>query len=269
MSVRANSKKKWNVLNNMLGRRKGELSDRFEINGNICSDPQVIADEFCKYFVEYPETLHSNIPDPISNYSHLIPFNEHSFVFFPCTVNEILCETMNMKTSSSISDIPTKFIKMCKFYLSPILCELLNICFDTGVYPNIYKIALVTPIYKKKERIQFKNHRPISILSNINKIFEKIVLSRLTNFFVKYGLLSGNQFGFRKNMNTELATFQLVSKILPAFERGTYCICVYLDYSACFDTISRELLFGKLYRYGIKGMPLEFIKTYFSGIFLV
>ena len=75
------------------------------------------------------------------------------------------------------------------------------------------------------------------------------------------GLLSGNQFGFRQDRTTELATVHLIDKILPAFAEGSYCICVFLDFSSCFDIISREILYTKLYRYGVRGSELNYIRN--------
>ena len=86
----------------------------------------------------------------------------------------------------------------------------------------------------------------------------------MSNFFVSQGLLSENQYGFRKNRSTELAIFSLIDRILPAIENKIYAVCVFLDYSACFDTLSRDILISKLYRYGVRGLPLNLIKSYFA-----
>ena len=67
-----------------------------------------------------------------------------------------------------------------------------------------------------------------------------------------------------KNKNTELACLRLVDRILPTFIDGTYCICVFLDFSACFDTISRTMMMKKLERYGVNGPSLQFVESYFA-----
>ena len=79
------------------------------------------------------------------------------------------------------------------------------------------------------------------------------------------GILSGNEFGFSQGKNAELAVFHLIVKILPAFELASHCICVFLDFSACFDTISRDILCSKLYRYRVRGSELNFCKCYFQN----
>jgi len=77
--------------------------------------------------------------------------------------------------------------------------------------------------------------------------------------------LSQNQFGFRKGRNTELAAMKLINRVMPALTNKLYAVVVFLDFSACFDTIDRDILFEKLHRYGIRGVGLDFIKSYFEN----
>jgi len=109
------------------------------------------------------------------------------------------------------------------------------------------------------------NYRPISILCNFSKIFESLIFKRVKNYFDHFRLLSENQFGFWKNKSTELASINFLKYILPAVTQNSFCICVFLDFSACFDTISREILLKKLERYGVRGKSLELITTYFAN----
>ena len=155
--------------------------------------------------------------------------------------------TKRLKKEGSISDISAKFLNMCGINLSFILCKLFNLCLHEASYPDIFKCSRITPLYKKNERTVIDNHRPISSLRNISKVFDTLLHERITQYFMCNGLLSGNQFDFRQDRNTELATLHLIDKILPAFAEGSYCICVFLDFSSCFDTISREILYTKLY----------------------
>ena len=92
-----------------------------------------------------------------------------------------------------------------------------------------------------------------------------MIFSRLKQFFVVQNLLSEKQYGFRKGKSTELAILDLISKILPAIECKKYAICVFLDYSSCFDTIDRNILMQKLYKYGVRGVNYNMIESYFSN----
>ena len=103
------------------------------------------------------------------------------------------------------------------------------------------------------------------MLSNLSKFFEYITYHRVQNFRQKSKFVPQNQFGFSKNRNTELAVLSLWDKLLPAIEEEIFVICVFLDYSACFDTLSRSILYNKLEKYGIRGASLDFIEAYFSN----
>ena len=83
------------------------------------------------------------------------------------------------------TDTPTKFIKSANYLLSPVLSTLFNRCVNLGVYPNPLKIAQVIPIHKKGIKTECSNFRPISILYQFNKVYEKLIHSRLINFLEK------------------------------------------------------------------------------------
>ena len=106
----------------------------------------------------------------------------------------------NLKNNNSTGpdEYSTKFIKLSSPILVPALVKIFNLAISTGVYPNSLKIAKVIPIFKKGDSTTVNNYRPISILSTINKIFEKILYSRLINYIEKSNLLYKYQYGFRK-----------------------------------------------------------------------
>ena len=80
-------------------------------------------------------------------------------------------------------DPPIKFIKIAGQALSPILTQLFNHCIKNKIYPSDLKRAVVVPIFKKGRKDQSSNYRPISLISPFSKIFEKCILTQLTNFF--------------------------------------------------------------------------------------
>lgn len=256
----------WKIINGLLGKKSSCISNYFIIGDDEIYDPTIIANNFNQYFVEYPQSLLSNLRQSNRDYSQIISIVEDRiFEFDHCNESEIRSMIMLLKNKGNLCDISVKFLKLCIDFISNILCKLFNQCIDEALYPDCFKTSRVTPIFKKGLRTKIENHRPISILCNIGKVFDSIIHDRFTNYFINNNILSDNQFGFRKNRNTELACIQLIDKILPSFTNGCYCICVFLDFSACFDTISRPILFEKLQRYGVRGSSLEFVKSYFCN----
>ena len=264
-NLKKNPKRNWGILNNLLNKKSASTSEEFLIEGDSCSDPELISNAFCQHFIDHPKNLQLNIQVPSREYLNLVPFNDRSMNLFPCSRNEMFNAINNLKKKGSLNDLSPKFLKLCSHLIAPYLCDLFNECINTQIYPDNFKIARVVPIYKKGLRNNIANHRPVSILCNLAKIFESILFKRISDFFEGNGMLSAEQFGFRKKRNTELASFQLINNIMPTFESGLYCITVLLDYSAAFDTISRDILFEKLHRYGIRGVPLDLIRSYFKS----
>jgi len=257
-------KRNWKVLNGLLGRKKASISDHFVIKGDKSFSPTEISDAFCDYFISHPASIHENIPEASSSYMHLVPYNPSSMVLYYVTEDEIRKHIKLLKKEGDLNDISRRFLRLSIDYISVFICKLFNMCIDEGVFPSIFKIAKITPIYKKGAKNCISNYRPVSVLTNLNKIFESILFSRLNNYFSSFNLLSKNQFGFRKERSTELATLQLINKLLVSFENKKIAICVFLDYSACFDTISHEILYKKLERYGVRAAPLNLLKSYFK-----
>ena len=130
------------------------------------------------------------------------------------------------------------------------------------VFPNVFKIAQKAPIHKKNSLRNISNYCPVSGLNNLRKVFEILLYNRLQSFCHSPNFLAKNQFGFWKHRKTELAALSILDKVLPAFEDNKYAMLVFLDYSACFDIVSRSLLYDKLERYGTRGVSLDFIKAY-------
>ena len=93
-----------------------------------------------------------------------------------------------------------------------------NVCLSEGTYPDLLKIAEVVPIFKKGERNKMTNYRPISLLSQFNKVFEKLLYTRIYSYLTRFYLLSDNQFGFRKNFSPTLAINKLYDELLTAID---------------------------------------------------
>ena len=123
------------------------------------------------------------------------------------------------------------------------------------------------PVFKADEPDLFTNYRPVSLLPNFSKFFQKVMHSRLVEFanINSHDIFYRLQFGFRKNHSTALSLIYLVNKIATSIDQNEITTGVFLYLSKAFDTLDHQILFDKLEHYGVCGLALQWIKSYFSN----
>ena len=191
-----------------------------------------------------------------------------SMVLEPVLEEELFNVVFSLKESSAgLDSVSTCIVKNVYNNIKLPLCHVLNISFATGVFPLELKVARVIPLYKSGEAAQFSNYRPVSVLPAISKIFEKLIYIRMLSFIKKHNILYLFQFGFRDLHSPNLALLLLVDKISNALEEGDCVLGLFLDFSKAFDTVNHSIMFKKLEYYGIRGSPLDLLKSYLTNRF--
>ena len=134
-----------------------------------------------------------------------------------------------------------------------------------GIVPDKLKIAKVIPIFKKGDKNEISNYRPISLLSIFNKLLEKVVYKRLYNFLIKNNILYKYQFGFRKNHSTSMALLEVIDNCYKNIDVNKKVLGIYFDLQKAFDTVDHNILLHKLYNYGIRGFMHVWLKHYLTN----
>jgi hypothetical protein len=175
---------------------------------------------------------------------------------------ENVAKSLKAKESHGYDEIPTKVIKQHFIYISSPLAHICNLMLSSGTFPTRLKFAEIKPLYKKGERMDISNYRPISLLPSFSKIFEKIIFRRLIQHLDYNKILANEQFGFRSKTSTVLASFHLISKILEALNNRLLVRGIFCDLRKAFDCVDHKILLAKMYQYGITGKGLKLITSY-------
>ena len=173
-----------------------------------------------------------------------------------------LISKLNMGKASGPNSIPTAVLLLLNDDISAVFAKLFNLSFKTGTFPEILKLALIIPIFKKGSRLICNNYRPISLLSNISKLIEKIMYSRLYSYLNAYNFLYDLQFGFRAKHSTSHALVNITEKIREALDAGNFACGIFIDLQKAFDTVDHGILIEKLNYYGVRGTPNNWFYSY-------
>ena len=126
------------------------------------------------------------------------------------------------------------------------------------------KVVEIIPLYKGKEWDEVVNYRPISLLMTVSKLLEKIIYTCVYSFLEQQNILYDGQYSFHSKRSCNQAITELTGRLLQAKELSLHSAAIFLDLSKAFDTLNHEVLFAKLYRYGIRGVSNDWFRYYLT-----
>ena len=263
-----NTTKTWsNIRSIMSTNARNSTPLRIIYENNEYLEPVEIAEVFNLYYCNIPQQLNENIPQSSIDPIRCVNSNcISSLLFYPVSENECISLINNLKNTKEHKDkIPVHLIKENASILSPLLCNIINKCFSTGIFPDIFKQATVIPIFKAGDSLSPSNYRPISLLSPFSKLIEKCMYNRIYSFITEFSLLTLSQFGFLKGKSTESAVTELTEYLYDVLNNKEISINIFIDFKKAFDTIDHSILFKKLELYGIQGKPLLLLKSFLTN----
>ena len=269
---RGNVNEKWKFVNKIL---KGDFSSamgptELNIGNKVITDLRDISEAMNSHFVNIGNNLAANLPTSDTDYTRFLTFDPPLFAefhFHGVLEDEILnaIDSLHIKKATGIDKISARMLKENKMSLLPVLTYLINNVISSSTFPDNLKIARVTPLFKKGSKSDPNNYRPISILSVLSKLIEKILTSQVRAYMENLNLFTENQHGFREKRNTTGALNCLLEKLYHNLDTGKVTHGLFLDFSKAFDTVNHDILLGKLKFYNFSENSVNLLKSYLSN----
>ena len=268
---KTNSNEKWKFLNKVLNKNKtiDPIPSFLDNNNEKTSSVPEMADIFNSFFTKIGEGLAEKLPPSTTNFDFCLEHDEQIPEFkFSEISSETILEIINKangKKAAGNDKISMCIIKENKNILAPILTHLINVMIRNCTFPSNQKVARVKPLHKKGSKADPNNYRPISILTSVSKICEKVLAMQLRQHFEANKLFYENQYGFREKKNTSLAISKLMENLYESFNNSEIKQGVFIDFSEAFDTINHDILIKKLSYYNFTSNAVKLMQSYLTG----
>jgi len=173
-----------------------------------------------------------------------------------------LIKKLNPHKSPGPDKISPKLLQLIPEEISDYLILIFNKCIQLQDIPKPWKSANITPVFKKGNKSDPTNYRPISLTSILCKMFEHIITSKLATFLEQNNLFNNNQFGFRKHRSCELQLLRVIQDLSLILDNKEEADLVFLDFSKAFDKVPHGLLLHKLNSYGLQSDMISLIRSF-------
>ncbi|KAK3564743.1 hypothetical protein QTP86_024963 [Hemibagrus guttatus] len=234
------------------------------------SPSSLTAKDFATFYTEKIERICQTFTSlPTSPTSH----SQHSATpsltqLSTVAAEEVLQITQSCNpTTCPLDPIPSAMLQTISPDLLPFITTVINGSLTSGHVPSAFKKARVIPILKKPalDPSDISNYRPVSLLSFLSKILERVVCNQLSDYLMQNNLHDPNQSGFKAAHSTETALLAVTEKLHAARSAKLSSVLILLDLSAAFDTVNHKTLLSTLRSLGICGTAWEWFASYLDG----
>lgn len=262
-------KKIYQIISDATNEKSKHSSESIQImadNDIAFRDNKEMSNYCNNYFINVGINMLTNIKKP-ANFANNLRINKNSMFLTPVTDSELIKHISTLKNNGAPGKdgITAKIIKTIHMHILEPLKHIINLSFQTGIVPTQFKTSIVTPIHKSGDKSKIKNYRPISLINNFGKVFEKCLKERLLLFITANNILHNLQFGFQKGKSTSDAMYTVINEITKNLDTDKKCIAVFLDLAKAFDTVDHNKLLNILEQHGVRGTVLDVFSNYLTN----
>ena len=183
-----------------------------------------MADQLNKYFTRVGPELADKIPPSNTSFHEYLTRCEDEIPHANISIDDLMRCFLALKRNKApgYDDVSSNIVLSVTDEILAPLYHSIKLSFMTGVFPSKLKIAKISPIFKKDDRCQLSNYRPISVLPVFSKLFERLMYNHLYSHFVRNKLLFERQFGFQPNCSTEHAIVDLTNHLTKCLDKKPF-----------------------------------------------
>jgi hypothetical protein len=255
-SAGPDARRVWRCMDTLLGREK--------VNDDQTLSAQTYHDFMDDKIAQIRSTT-ASAPDPL--FAHRCEPEISSFEqISEADVLSVIMESPNKQCD--LDYLPTWLLKNCADSLAPFITRIVNKSLSSGVFPESWKHAKITPLIKKTglDPSLPASYRPVSNLTFLSKVLERIVHKQLVQYLTVNNLFPHLQSAYRRSHSTETALLKVFTDIINSIDAGEVALLSFLDFSAAFDTVDHKILLQKLSSsFGFSSTVYDWISSYLTG----
>ena len=264
----SNCRKTWQTINELTSRKSGKPSvASLKVNGLTITNSLELSNEFNNHFANIGPKLASEINCDSGSYQRYLTVTDKRFKLQPTNPNKVfsLLNKLDKSKATGLDKISARIVRECADLICVPICDIFNQSISQGIFPDDWKYARVTPLYKQGDRGDVNNYRPISVIPIVAKVFERIVYEQLYAYLEEHDILCQNQSGFRANHSTVTALLEATDSWAYNIDNGKINGVIFLDLKKAFDTVDHQILLSKLSYYGIHGKSFKWFQSYLEN----
>ena len=240
----------WGTVKRFMNWKSKGSPSQISKDNVLVTKAKQIAEIMNEFFVDKIQNLKSKFVDASPNYNHCykaMAGKNCRLSMNYVSMRKILRILKNLKTSKSlgVDELDSYSLKIAADIIAHPVHHIVTLSIMQRKFPSAFKFAKVIPLYKKHSKLDKKNYRPVSILSPLSKVLERVLYEQIYEYFSKNSIFHPNLMGFRKNRSTLTAALQMYDRWVSGARQGKINGVILLDLSAAFDLVDSKLLVEK------------------------